>query len=269
MTDISFIIPLHKFDQEVETYLTKALNSVIENRNTKKTTVIFVGPSDVINRANIVLECLNSKLTSKLVTNYDTDFCTQVNEGVLKCTTPLFSVLEYDDVYHPKWMTEVEKYKTANKISTVLMPLNVLNDVNGKFVSFANEIALSNSFSNEQGVIDIDCLNDYMDFNVTGAVIYTEAFIALGGLKPSLKIAAWYEFLLRALQNGYTVKVVPRIGYYHTIDREGSYMVTLPETLKEGEGEWLINTAKQEYFFKEDRNRTYEDYLNNKDNQEE
>lgn len=266
MTDISFIIPLDHFDSDVETYLTKALKSVVDNRNTKKTCIIFVGPSDVINRANIIFDSLESNITVKLVTNYDTDFCTQINTAVLKCTTPLFSVLEYDDTYHPRWMNEVEKYVNSAKNSAVLLPLTILQDTNGKFKSFANEIALSNFFTDEQGVISLECLEDYMDFNVTGAVIRTEVYISVGGLKKSLKIASWYEFLMRIAHNSYTIRVVPRIGYYHTIDREGSYMVKVQEDLQKGEGEWLINTAKQEYFFKEDRERVFGAAENNEDN---
>ncbi|MBP5723909.1 MAG: hypothetical protein J6X18_10115, partial [Bacteroidales bacterium] len=125
------------------------------------------------------------------------------------------------------------------------------------FVSFGNEMAWNASFSNDVGFIDIDCLNTYMTFNVTGAFINTEEFIKIGMLKPSLKAAAWYEFLLRACHNGLKVYVAPKLGYSHTVNRSGSYMDTVSSTLSKEEGDWLVNTAKQEYFFKEDRNKKF------------
>ena len=118
-------------------------------------------------------------------------------------------------------------------------------------------IAWSASFANEIGFIDLDCLDTYMDFNVTGSFIKTEDFISIGGLKPSLKIAAWYEFLLRACHNSLKVFVVPKVGYSHTLSREGSYMNETKKDISPEEGKWLIATAKEEYFFKEDRKKKY------------
>ena len=93
-----------------------------------------------------------------------------------------------------------------------------------------------------------------MDFNCTGGLFKTEDFISLGGLKKSLKIAAWYEFLMRVCYKSKKIYVLPKIGYLHTVGREDSYMEQMQKTLTQEEGKFLIDTARQEYFFKEDRN---------------
>jgi hypothetical protein len=60
------------------------------------------------------------------------------------------------------------------------------------------------------------------------------------------------------------IYVLPKIGYNHTIDREDSYMSVEQKRITQEEGKFLIDTAKQEYFFKEDRNIVF----NPQDNQE-
>jgi hypothetical protein len=54
------------------------------------------------------------------------------------------------------------------------------------------------------------------------------------------------------------IYVIPKIGYFHTIGREGSYMTLAKQEISQEEGKKLIELARQEYFFKEDRNKTEE-----------
>ena len=96
-----------------------------------------------------------------------------------------------------------------------------------------------------------------MDFIVSGAFINTEDFRTVGGLKPSMKIAAWYEFLLRCCYKNKGVYVVPKLGYLHNVDTNGSYSEESKKTITPEEGAWLIKTANQEYFFKVDRKKKF------------
>ena len=255
MGKVTYIIPLHKFDEQVKEMLPNALKSIKDTRS-KDYTLLIVGPKDVLDDAEKVVSELKMKTSTKFVENQgETDFFSQVNEAALKCTTKFFCVVEFDDTVIEYWPEVFGKYQ-AETSASVVMPLNELVE-NGEFVSFGNEMAWNASFSNDVGFIDIDCLNTYMTFNVTGAFINTEEFIKIGMLKPSLKAAAWYEFLLRACHNGLKVYVAPKLGYSHTVNRSGSYMDTVSSTLSKEEGDWLVNTAKQEYFFKEDRNKKF------------
>jgi hypothetical protein len=137
---------------------------------------------------------------------------------------------------------------------SVILPVNEYINTNEETVSFGNEIALDPSFADEIGIIGLEELQLFMDFNCTGGLFKTEDFISLGGLKKSLKIAAWYEFLMRVCYKSKKIYVLPKIGYLHTVGREDSYMEQMQKTLTQEEGKFLIDTARQEYFFKEDRN---------------
>jgi hypothetical protein len=82
----------------------------------------------------------------------------------------------------------------------------------------------------------------------------------VGGLKPSIKITFWYEWLLRATNKGKTVFVIPKVGYNHTLGRSGSLVELYKENVDGEESQWWFDLAKREYFYKEDRKKSYEDY---------
>lgn len=259
MEKVTYIIPLHKYNKKIEALFNKALESV-EKVEGNGDTVCIVGPQKVVDSAKKFVEGKNfSGKKIDYVVNDQTDFCSQINKAAFACLTPFFSVLEFDDEYMPYWNRVAQEYAAAENASIVL-PITQLVE-NSAVVSLANEIVWTPSFVQDEdkefGVVNSGVLDGFMDFNVTGALIRTEDFITLGGLKPSLKIASWYEFLLRACYNSKKVYVVPKIGYSHTIGREDSYSETMAKELKQEEGSWLIKTAKQEYFFKQDRNKKF------------
>ena len=68
--------------------------------------------------------------------------------------------------------------------------------------------------------LDIEAVQDYLNFNMSGAVIRKKDFVSLGGLKTSMKLVFWYEFLLRALYKQKKFYVVPKVGYIHTAIRQ-------------------------------------------------
>ena len=90
----------------------------------------------------------------------------------------------------------------------MFLPLEELIDYNkNNFIGYGNEAPWASSFSNDIGYIDNDCLQQYFDFYLTGGVFNTEDWINQGGLKPSIKISFWYEFLLRITNNNKKVFV--------------------------------------------------------------
>ena len=88
-------------------------------------------------------------------------------------------------------------------------------------------------------------------------IINTEFFKEVGGLKPSIKISFWYEFLLRCIYNSGRVFVTPKVCYQHIVNREDSLTKEYMETITKEEGAWWIELAQEEYFFKNDRNKKY------------
>jgi hypothetical protein len=53
--------------------------------------------------------------------------------------------------------------------------------------------------------------------------------------------------------------VIPKVGYYHFVNREGSMSDVYAKTMSEKEADWWIDLSEKEYFFKKDRNKIYEE----------
>jgi hypothetical protein len=140
------------------------------------------------------------------------------------------------------------------------LPLTEVVDYNSKgIIGYANEAVWASSFSDELGYLDIQGLENYLNFNASGGVFKTEEFLSLGGLKASMELVFWYEFLMRALYKEKRVFVIPKIGYFHLVNRPGCMTTKYAETMSEKEADWWIDLAKKEYFFPQDRKKTYTD----------
>lgn len=248
MKDLVVIIPLHEYNKDVEKLLKRAVASVpkgIEIRVScklgigKKLEKAFEDNDDIVIVENVSKE-------SK------TDFCSLVNQAV--GDTKWFSILEYDDTYTDIWFDNFRKYADFNTDVSIFMPLEDLVDYNeNRYIGVGNEAPHASSFSNELGYIDNDCLQQYFDFYPTGSVFNTEDWKEIGGLKPSIRLSFWYEFLLRATYKGKKVYVVPKIGYTHYLGREDSLMTVYGKTVTQEESDWWIRLARKEQFFTEER----------------
>ena len=258
MEKITFIVPVHEFNNNVQTLLIKAISSVNAFKEPDNTEFSFIGPKEVIeNVKNVVTEDV-----TRLHCNYynleETDVYKLINQAAKWCLTTYFSVLEFDDTYNDFWLKEFNLYSKENSDASIYMPIVELYDTDGKFGGFVNEIAWATSFSaDELGYLDLECLKSFMDFNVTGAIINTEDFISVGCLKPTLKIAAWYEFLMRVANNQKNIYVVPKAGYNHMVGRKDSYMKKMTAEIDADYGRWLIKKAQEEYTFSEERELEY------------
>ena len=254
MKNLTILIPVHKFDDKIEKYLDRALKSI------PKDVKYYIVSSDEIRRELIKTDSLKS-FKDWIVTNGETDFCSMVNTGVESCNTEYFSVLEFDDCFTSNMVTSFAPYIKVNEPDTkVFLSIQELYDAssdNLEPVGYINETAWASAFSEEIGFLDIESLEAYYNFNVTGAIINTEFFKKVGGLKPSIKISFWYEFLLRSIYNGGKVFVTPKVCYQHTVNREDSLTKNYTDSISQEEGAWWINLAQEEYFFNEDRKKSY------------
>ncbi len=263
MKDLVVIVPLHEFNSNVEELLTKAIASVpkeLEIRISCKN-----GLSEDIKKAckkykNVVIyESENADAPS--------DFCTLVNQAV--GDSKWFSVLEFDDEYSKIWFDNFKKYVDFYSDISVFLPLEDLIDAkNDSFIGIGNEAPWASSFSNEIGYIDLDCLQNFFDFYLTGGIFNTEDWIEAGGLKPSIKLTFWYEFLLRITNKGKKVYVIPKVGYAHRLGREGSLIEGYKKAIDEKESNFWVNVARKEYFYKEERDESKYKYDANKEAEE-
>ena len=215
MKEITIIIPIHDYNNEIKTLLNKALESVPNNLP------IIMSCGDKI--VDGIKNDFAKREKVIFVTNENTSFQNLVNVGVNEVTTPYFSILEFDDTYTSIWFDEVSNYIEFNPNVSVFMPLEDLFDFNNsKFLGYGNEAAWASSFSEEIGFIDNACLENFFDFYMTGAVFNTDDWKDVGGLKKSIDMAFWYEYLLRVTHFDKKVMVVPKVGYIHNLNRENS-----------------------------------------------
>lgn len=249
MDKITILIPVHEYNEMVKNYLTRALDSVERNKANTDIELIpaVVAPAEVCGKLKA-----DGFGVETMVNVGDTDFCSQVNFGVQNCGTKYFSILEFDDEYTDKWFKMVKDYYRTNEEVSVFLPINVQMDVEDGSYKFENEIIWASAFSNEIGFIDNDCLQHYVAFNITGGVFNTDDFIKIGMLKPSIKVAFSYEFLLRLTNKQLKVYVIPKEGYKHRLKREGSLLLKNME-LSDVEIDKWFRLAKRESIYKEDR----------------
>lgn len=257
MEKVTYIIPIHQYDETVEKYLTRALNSLKQLVGAETFKTLFVGEKETVHQCESLYKKLEVPQKIDVLETNETDIFAKINLAASKCVTSYFSVLEFDDEFYEYWNDVAQKVIEKHRYS-VILPINELINEKRDGITLMNEIAWDAAFSDELGFIGVEELKTFKDFITSGGYIKTDDFISCGMLKPSMKIAAWYELLLRMANNGYKIYIAPRVGYKHTILRDGSYMLETQKTLSIEEGKWLIQYAGEEYVNKADANKTFE-----------
>ena len=251
MGSLCVIIPVHEYSKDIEALLKRAVASVpqeIEVRVSCK-----YGLSDEIYKG---IEDSRVVVYESEDESSPSDFCTLVNQAV--GDTEWFSILEFDDEFTPIFLDNFRKYEEFYPNVSVFMTLqDVIDYKNGSFMSIGNEAPWASSFSNDIGYIDNDCLQGYFDFYMTGSIFNIADWKEVGGLKPSIKITFWYEWLLRATNKNKTVYVIPKVGYNHKLGRKGSLIEIYKSTIDQEETQWWFDLAKREMYYKKDRKKEY------------
>ena len=257
MNKITTIIPVHKFDDEVKSLLETSVKSFVETSKNNPSNLMFVGPQDVLDQVKTL-----NLYNAEYVANEESWFSTLINVAVKEVKTDYFTILEYDDEFTPIWFDNVIKYINTGDDISIYLPLTEVFDAQHKEqgpIGYVNEAVWASSFSEKLGYFDNDCLQDYLIFNTTGGVFKTKDFIEVGGLKESIKLSFWYEFLLRTINKGKAVFVIPKVGYFHLVNRNGSLADDYSKNLSDRESEFWVELARKEYLYKTDRKKTYEE----------
>lgn len=241
MKELVVIIPMNEFGKENIELLNKAVESVPNELN-----VLLSVPSGTDGKK---LKGISDRL-GVVSESEGSSFAELVNAAINTIEEKWFSILEFDDTYTPIWYDNAKKYIEFMPSTSVFMYLEDITDFNdGRYIGFGNEAAWASAFSNEIGFIDNDCLQNYFDFYMTGSIFNTADWKEVGGLKPSIKITFWYEWLLRATNKNKTVYVIPKVGYNHKLGRKGSLIETYKSTISQEETQWWFDLAKKEYIF--------------------
>ena len=250
MKKVTYIVPIHEFDNNVKTYMKNAFVSFSKLKGAETAEIFLTGEVDVITQAQNLFTQVCGEDNTQIITLLPTDekdLFAKINIAVSKCKTPYFSILEFDDEFYDYWDIVAQRY--TDKDYSIILPITEIVTPKGEIAGLANEIVWDAAFvkQKELGFIAHEDLFIFKDFLTSGSYIKTKDFIEFGGLKPELKIAAWYEYLLHTVTAGKQIFVAPRIGYRHTMAREGSYTVLAAKELSQEEGVALIKKAMEKY----------------------
>lgn len=238
MKNITVLIPLVKdYDKDL---LGKALKSIPKSIKN----ILLIAPETVE-----VDDKLLNKNTQLIKNNTGkNDFASQINLGVLNVKTEYFSVLEYDDEYSNIFFKNFEKFREGGFDASFYLPV-IAEVKDGQFVRITNEFVWSKSFIEDDnfGYLTNKQLQDYSYFYLSGGIFNVNDFNEINGLKPEFDITCVYEFLLRATFNNKKVFVIPKIGYLHQVDREGSATKMFSVKYTKEEVEKQYSKAKTEY----------------------
>ena len=252
MSKLTVILPVHEVNDELKKLFKKATASIPQEAD-----VIVVG-----DKKTLAAYKKETDAPYTFLENEQTDFCNQVNKAVAECKTEYFSVLEIDDEYRQNFYKNFETYTAAYPDTFGFLYLNEIYEYKNQEkgpIGYMNEVFWASSFSERIGYLDEESLLNYVSINVTGAVFKTTVFLELGALKPSIKISFWYEFILLALHKAKTIYVIPKVGYKHYVGRDDSLSSIYQKEVSKEEGMWWITLAQQEYVYKNDRNKKYEE----------
>ena len=258
---LSIIIPLHEFNEKVETYLKLMLNSIskqVLNDKTFMPDIIIVHEPSIGKKIN-----LDKGLKVKLLSNTsgDTSYQSQVNFAVENIKTEYFSVVEFDDEIGTTYVKQVNNHIENMGDVEVFLPMIIEVDGNNQAVKFTNEPVWSQQFVGDKGEIGYlseELLKEYSDFKLSGAVFKTNSFKDIGSYKTKIKLTFMYEFLLRAINNGYKIYTIPKIIYKHLIGREGSMFEEYSKNMPVDERKFWFETAQGECMFTKDRDVVYQ-----------
>jgi hypothetical protein len=262
MTKISIIIPVHEFNDDVKSYLSKSLTSVKLQQEVKDEVEVVV-VYNALAREQGLLDFVTDytttiQLETKTILNEGkSDFCSQINFGVKSIETPHFTILEYDDELSSIHIKNALKHISELPDVGIFLPFTIEVDAStGNAIQIVNQSVWSKGYVGENGVLgylNTRSLNDFSFYTLGGAVINKSEYEACGGLKSNIVLAFTYEFLLRFLENGNKIYSIAKFGYKHTINRSGALFTGFAATMPMNERKFWFETAKKECHFNTDR----------------
>jgi hypothetical protein len=255
--NITAIIPVHEYNEKVQSLLDKAIESVLKQEKTDTLPEIIVvaplGLQGLIEYCTKYIDTLKIRLINH---EGKTDYQSQVNLAVEKVTTDYFSVLEFDDEYGTTFFRNAQKYTEAYPEIDVFLTMMIEVNEQNQGIKLTNETVWAQQFvgeNGEMGYLNANALKQYTDFKLSGAVIKKSEFKNIGGYKSNIKLAFMYEFLLRALNNACKIYSIPKIGYKHLATREGSLFDGYLKNMPIDERKFWFDTANKEANFITDR----------------
>lgn len=256
MNNITFIIPIHKYNEKHKTLITNAINSIYEQiDHSTNFDVSLVIPKNIKEKISNIIE--KNKYKPKIILNDgDTSYQNQVNFAVSKIETNYFSVVEFDDEISNTYLKNAEEHIKSYPDVDIFLTLIIETNDNNEGLKLTNELVWSIQGVGEVG--ELGFLNDttlkqQSDFKLSGALIKTESFNKIGKYKTKIKHTFMYEFLLRALNNNLKILTIPKVLYKHYATRKDSITEDIINNISIKEKRFWYDTANKEFNFNDDR----------------
>jgi len=245
---VAYIIPLHKKSDLVF----RAMDSIGDNG------IVIVSIPESLEKW---FNKGGKNYNSVVITNDKTSYPSLVNAGIkyVKESVPdvdYVSILEYDDVLTPNSSSIVNKYGSDWESIDILAPLACVvkyNDGDDKpiLVGITNEAAMAPQLAEEFGVFDFNMMLRTNFIFVNGCYIKPKVFEDYGVFKENFEMFYDYEWTLRMVYNGVSIKTVPMATHFHALTEDGAFE-SHRKVSKDIVDKWL-GAARREYFFDEDR----------------
>jgi GT2 family glycosyltransferase len=257
---INVIIPIHRVDKRIRELFQTCVDSLKNQTNKDFAVTVVYSNSSIKDKVDeFVKGCEYGELNVTFLENTgNSDFASQINLAASTVKEEYISVVELDDEVSAMYVENVMKHINAYPEIDTFLPIVVDTDTKGEFIAFTNESVWAMNLTETIGYLDNESLKAYENYQTSGMVIKTETFNEIGGFKSNLVLSFSYEFLLRLTHNGKSVYVIPKLIYRHMNLRSGSLFWEYKNELSPEEAKFWMETAKKEYFFKEDREISYE-----------
>lgn len=192
-----------------------------------------------------------------------------------------FSVVEVDDSIGARWYGIANTYMQENEEVGFFLPM-IRNFQNGTLIGLMNEACWAEGISEEVGKFDINLLLRFNCANPLGGLFRVSSLQEYSEdkdgrmypMKESIKISHYYEFFLRMIYNDVKMMTVPRVGYdfrvsnveefNHSSSKVPNNITVIPEEkggVSVQETSFWVELAKKEYFFDEDRCKTFSETI--------
>jgi hypothetical protein len=258
--NITTIVPVHEFNEEVEKYLDAALTSVSGQRLFDEERPVVVVYASILSNNDLFKSFMAKEYENVSITylknENETDFQSQINFAVSTIDTEFFSILEYDDELSNTYYKRSVEYSSKLNHVDLFLPMIIEVDNDNNAMMFTNQLVWSKQFVGdvgEMGYLNMVALGQYTDFKISGAIFRKSKFETLGGLKKNIKLTFTLEMLYRFLNNGVNIYTIPKIGVKHLATREGSLFSNYLATMPMNERKFWFETAKKESNFTNDR----------------
>ena len=254
MNNTTLIVPVLAITESNKKYFVDCIDS-IKNQNDKNFKLVVVAP-----KFNKEIESVLKGVEYLKIVNDSgkTDYQSQVNFAVTKIDTEYFSVVQFDDVIFANHVQNINKHIEAYPEVDCFIPLVYEVDSDDQPIGFSNESVWATGNMEKFGYFDLAKTKEkaFYNFNVNCFTIKKSAFETIGKLKTSIIKFGDFEFLLRLLNFGKKVYVIPKMTYKHFNGISGS-IHDMQKDMDEMEKKFWYNMSRKEYFFDYDREITY------------